>query len=31
MIERNVSLKDFISIYDNYVSNQDCEQAIKFF
>tara|TARA_R100001509_G_scaffold146896_1_gene104080 strand:- start:831 stop:1436 length:606 start_codon:yes stop_codon:yes gene_type:complete len=31
MIERNVSLKDFIGIYDNYVSNQDCEQAIKFF
>ena len=31
MNEKTVSIKDFIAVYDNYISNEECDKAIKLF
>ena len=31
MVEKKISLENFIGVYDNFISDYDCEQAIEFF
>jgi hypothetical protein len=31
MIEKKVSINNFIGVYDNYITQEDCNKAIKLF